>query len=134
MNHKVTKDTKLNSDILSKKIVGAAIEVHRHLGPGLLESAYEQALCYELSIRNIDFERQKQIPAIYKGINLDCGYRLDILVDGLVIVELKAVMQLDPLFEAQLLTYLKISQLWLGMLLNFNVPVMKYGIKRIVNG
>lgn len=134
MNHKVTKDTKKNSDILSKKIVGAAIEVHRHLGPGLLESAYEQALCYELSIRNIDFERQKQIPAIYKGINLDCGYRLDILVDGLVIVELKAVLQLDPLFEAQLLTYLKISQLWLGMLLNFNVPVMKYGIKRIVNG
>lgn len=134
MNHKVTKDTKKNSDILSKKIVGAAIEIHRHLGPGLLESAYEQALCYELSIRNIDFERQKQIPAIYKGINLDCGYRLDILVDGLVIVELKAVLQLDPLFEAQLLTYLKISQLWLGMLLNFNVPVMKYGIKRIVNG
>ena len=134
MNHKVTKDTKKKSDLLSKEIVGAAIEVHRHLGPGLLESAYEQALCYELSLRNIDFERQKHIPAVYKGVNLDCGYRTDILVDELVIVELKAVMRLDPLFEAQLLTYLKISQLWLGMLLNFNVPVMKHGVKRIVNG
>ena len=134
MNHKVTKDTKKKSDILSKKIVGAAIEVHRHLGPCLLESAYEQALCYELSQRNIDFERQKHIPAVYKGVNLDCGYRIDLLVDDLVIVELKSVIKLDPLFEAQLLTYLKISKLWLGMLLNFNVPIMKYGIKRIVNG
>ncbi len=134
MNHKVTKDTKKKSDLLSKEIIGAAIEVHRHLGPGLLESAYEQALCCELSLRNIYFERQKHLPADYKGINLDCGYRIDILVDDLVIVELKAVVKLDPLFEAQLLTYLKLSQLWLGMLLNFNVPVMKHGIKRIVNG
>jgi GxxExxY protein len=134
VNHKVTKDTKNKSDLLSKEIIGAAIEVHRHLGPGLLESAYEQALCCELSLRNINFERQKHLPAAYKGINLDCGYRIDILVDDLVIVELKAVVKLDPLFEAQLLTYLKISQLWLGMLLNFNVPVMKQGIKRIVNG
>ncbi len=134
MNHKVTKDTKKKSDLLSKKIIGAAIEVHRHLGPGLLESAYEQALCCELSLRNINIERQKHLPADYKGINLDCGYRIDILVDDLVIIELKAVAQLDPLFEAQLLTYLKLSQLWLGMLLNFNVSVMKHGIKRIVNG
>jgi GxxExxY protein len=134
LNHKVTKDTKNQSDLLSKEIVGAAIEVHRHLGPGLLESAYEQALCCELSLRNINFERQKHLPAAYKGINLDCGYRIDILVDNLVIVELKAVVKMDPLFEAQLLTYLKISRLWLGMLLNFNVPVMKQGIKRIVNG
>ena len=134
MNHKVTKDTKNKSNLLSKKIIGAAIEVHKHLGPGLLESAYEQALCCELSLRNIDFERQKHLPADYKGINLDCGYRIDLLVDDLVIVELKAVVKLDPLFEAQLLTYLKLSQLWLGMLLNFNVPVMKQGIKRIVNG
>ena len=134
MNHKVTKGTKKKSDLLSKEIVGAAIEVHRHLGPGLLESAYEQALCYELSVRKIDFERQKPIPAKYKDVNLDCGYRIDLLVDKLVILELKAVMKIDPLFEAQLLTYLKISNLWLGMLLNFNVPVMKHGIKRIVNG
>ena len=134
MNHKVTKDTKKKSDILSKKIVGAAIEVHRHLGPGLLESAYEQALCYELSQRNIGFERQKHIPALYKGVNLDCGYRIDLLIDDLVVVELKAVNKLDPLFEAQLLTYLKLTRLWLGILLNFNVPIMKYGVKRIVNG
>ncbi len=134
MNHKLTKDTKKKSDLLSKKFIGAAIEVHRHLGPGLLESAYEQAPCCELSLRNINIERQKHLPADYKGINLDCGYRIDILVDDLVIIELKAVAQLDPLFEAQLLTYLKLSQLWLGMLLNFNVSVMKHGIKRIVNG
>lgn len=134
MNHKGTKITKKKSDLLSKEIVGAAIEVHKHLGPGLLESAYEQALCCELSLRNIAFERQKHLPAAYKGFDLDCGYRIDILVDDLVIIELKAVEKLQPLYEAQLLTYLKISQLWLGMLLNFNVPVMKYGIKRIVNG
>ena len=114
--------------------MGAAIEVHKHLGPGLLESAYEQALCCELSLRDIRFERQKHLPAAYKGFDLDCGYRIDILVDRLVIVELKAVEKLQPLYEAQLLTYLKISQLWLGMLLNFNVPIMKHGIKRIVNG
>ncbi len=134
MNHKGTKITKKKSDLLTKEIVGAAIEVHKHLGPGLLESAYEQALCCELSLRNITFERQKHLPAACKGVDLDCGYRIDILVDDLVIIELKAVEKLQPLYEAQLLTYLKISQLWLGMLLNFNVPVMKYGIKRIVNG
>ena len=134
MNHKGTKITEKKSDLLSKEIVGAAIEVHKHLGPGLLESAYEQALCCELSLRNITFERQKYLPAAYKGFDLDCGYRIDILVDDLVIIELKAVEKLQPLYVAQLLTYLKISQLWLGMLLNFNVPGMKYGIKRIVNG
>ena len=134
MNHKVTEDTKKKSNLLSKKIIGAAIVVHKQLGPGLLESAYEQALCYELSLRNIDFERQKHLSADYKGINLDCGYRIDILVDDLVIVELKAVIKMDPLFKAQLLTYLKLSHLWLGMLPNFNVAIMKLGIKRIVNG
>ena len=134
MNHKVTEDTKKKSNLLSKKIIGAAIEVHKQLGPGLLESAYEQALCYELSLRNIDFESQKHLSADYKGINLDCGYRIDILVDDLVIVELKAVIKMDPLFKAQLLTYLKLSHLLLGMLLNFNVAIMKHGIKRIVNG
>ena len=134
MDHKGTKNTKNKSDTLSKAIMGAAIEVHRHLGPGLLESAYEQALCCELSLRDIRFERQKHLPAAYKGFDLDCGYRIDILADGLVIVELKAVEKLQPLYEAQLLTYLKISQLWLGMLLNFNVPIMKHGIMRIVNG
>lgn len=124
---------KERSDNLSGLIVSAAIEVHRHLGPGLLESAYEQALCYELSLRNIAFDRQKHIPVEYKGVKLDAGYRLDLLVEDLVIVELKAVEKMMPLFEAQVLTYLKTTRLWLGMLLNFNVSVMRDGIKRIVN-
>ena len=134
MDHKDTKDTKQLSNRLSQAIIGAAIEVHRNLGPGLLETVYEQAVCYELSSRKINFERQKILPVRYKDVNLDCSLRLDILVENLVIIELKAVEKIDPLFEAQLLTYLKISGLWLGMLLNFNVSVMKDGIRRIVNG
>ena len=133
MNHKDTRSTKERSNDLSKMIVEAAIEVHRLLGPGLLESAYEEALCHELNLRRIPFERQKSMPLSYKGIKLNCGYRLDLLVDGLVVVELKAVERMEPIFEAQLLTYLKLTDLWLGMLLNFNVPVMRRGIRRIVN-
>ena len=102
-------------DKLSKQIIGAAVEVHRHLGPGLLESAYEECLCYELSNRNINYERQKSLPLSYKDVQLDCGYRLDIVVAGLVILELKAVNQLEPIHEAQLLTYLKLSNLKLGL-------------------
>jgi len=132
MNHKGTKDTK-RSDELSNAIIGAAIEVHKCLGPGLLESAYEECLCRELSLQNVSFERQKNIPVIYKGISLDCGYRLDLLIEGLVVIELKAVERVDPIHRAQLLTYLKLSDLWLGMLINFNVPVLKEGIIRIVN-
>ena len=115
-------------------IVDAAIEVHRILGPGLLESAYEEALCHELNLRGMTFERQKAMPVTYKGVKLNCGYRLDLLVDGLVVVELKAVERMEPVFEAQLITYLKLTGLWLGLLLNFNVPVMKRGIRRIVYG
>lgn len=133
MNHKGTKSTKERSNDLSKMIVEAAIEVHRLLGPGLLESAYEEALCHELNLRRIPFERQKSMPLSYKGIKLNCGYRLDLLVDGLVVIELKAVERMEPIFEAQLLTYLKLTELWLGMLLNFNVLVMRRGIRRIVN-
>ena len=133
MNHKGTKDTKKRSDILSNQIIASAIEVHKTLGPGLLETVYEQALCYELSQKKIPFERQKGLPVAYKDVNLGCNFRLDILVDNLVIVELKAVERMEPLFDAQLLTYLKLSKLWLGLLLNFNVPIMKHGIKRIVN-
>ncbi len=133
MNHKGTKDTKKKSDVLSHQVIESAIEVHRTLGPGLLETAYERALCYELSQRAIPFERQKHLPVQYKNVKLDCRFRLDILVDDLVIVELKAVERMEPLFEAQLLTYLKLSGLWLGMLLNFNVPIMKNGIRRVVN-
>lgn len=121
-------------DKFSKEIIGAAIEVHRHLGPGLLESAYEECLCQELAIQGLTFERQKPIAVSYKGVNLDCGYRLDVVVEGLVILELKAVERIEPIHEAQLLTYLKLSDLRLGMLINFNVPILRNGIKRIVNG
>lgn len=131
-HHKDTKDTK-RSDELSNLIIGGAIEVHRVLGPGLLESAYEECLCQELSLKGISFERQKPLPVIYKGIHLDCGYRLDILVEKLVILELKAVEKIEPIHEAQLLTYLKLSGLWPGLLINFNVSVLRDGIKRVVN-
>ena len=120
-------------DKLSKEIIGASIEVHRNLGPGLLESAYEECLCRELFIRDLTFERQKPLPLSYKGVKLDCGYRLDIVVGGLVILELKAADRIEPIHEAQLLTYLKLTNLKLGILINFNVPILKDGIKRIVN-
>ena len=100
----------------------------------MLESAYEECLCRELSICGIAFERQKPLAVSYKGVKLNCGYRLDIVVGGLIILELKAVDQIEPIHEAQLLTYLKLSNLKLGMLINFNVPILKDGIKRIVNG
>jgi len=118
---------------LSSEIIGAAIEVHKNLGPGLLESVYEQCLCHELNIRELSFETQKPLPVIYKGIKLDCGYRLDIIVEGIIIIELKSCDRLEPIHTAQLLTYLKLSNLNLGLLLNFNVPVMKDGIVRVVN-
>ena len=123
-----------DEDTFSKEIIGAAIEVHRNLGPGLLESAYEECLCRELAICNLTFERQKSLVISYKEVKLDCGYRLDIVVGGLVILELKAVERIEPIHEAQLLTYLKLSGLKLGILINFNVPFLKDGIKRIVNG
>jgi GxxExxY protein len=118
---------------LSNEIIGAAIEVHRTLGPGLLESAYEECLCHELSVRGVLFERQKALPLSYKNVTLDCGYRLDIVAANLVILELKAVNELEPIHEAQVLTYLKLADLKLGLLINFNVPVLRSGIKRIVN-
>ncbi len=119
---------------LSNEIINAAIEVHKSLGPGLLESAYETCLCHELSLRNIPFDRQYPVPVTYKGVNLDAGYRLDILVDDLVIVEIKAIKKLEPIHEAQLLTYLRLTNKWLGLLINFNVPILKQGIKRKVLG
>ncbi len=118
---------------ISNQVIGAAIEVHRHLGPGLLESAYEKCLCHELKLRGLSFERQKDLPVCYKGSRLECGYRLDIIVEAVVILELKSVRKLEPIHEAQLLTYLKLSNLKLGLLLNFNVPLMRDGIQRIVN-
>lgn len=116
---------------ISGQVIGAAIEVHRQLGPGLLESAYEECLAYELELRHIPFERQKPLPLTYKGIHLDCGYRLDLLVGGLVVVELKAVKAFEPIHEAQILTYLRLTNCKLGLLLNFHSTLMKKGIKRI---
>lgn len=114
--------------------IGAAIEVHRALGPGLLESAYEECLCRELSLRKIPFERQRPLPLKYKGVSLDCGYRFDLLVSDQVVVEVKAVEKLLPIHEAQLLTYLRLGGWKVGLLLNFNVPVLKRGIRRLVLG
>ena len=122
----------MDEDALSHEIVGAAIEVHRYLGPGLLESAYEQCLAHELSQRGIAFELQKPVPVQYKGVKLDCGFRLDLLVGNLVVVEVKAVERLAPVHTAQVLTYLKLTGCKLGILLNFNEQRMADGIKRIV--
>ena len=118
---------------ISERIIGAAIEVHRILGPGLLESAYESCLMQELILKGLTAERQKVLPVYYKGINIDCGYRIDILVEDMVIVELKSIDHIQPIHEAQLLSYLKISGLKLGLLINFNVDMLIHGIKRIVN-
>ena len=119
---------------ISQAIIGAAIEVHRTLGPGLLESAYEQCLSHEFSLRNIPFERQKPLPVDYKGILLDCGYRLDFLVAGLVVVEVKAMECLLPIHQAQLLSYLKLGGWKLGLLVNFHTALLRDGIKRVVLG
>lgn len=119
---------------ITEAIIGAAIEVHRALGPGLLESAYEECLCYELDLRKISFERQQPLPVEYKGHLLDCGYRMDLLVNDKVVVEMKAVEKLLPIHEAQLLTYLKLGGWKVGLLINFNVPVLKEGICRMVLG
>lgn len=121
-------------DEISGQVIGAAIAVHRELGPGLLESAYEACLVHELRQRRVQVEQQIPQPVFYKGLQLECGYRLDLLVENQVIVELKAVETLLPIHEAQLLTYLKLRQLRLGLLINFNVPILKNGIKRILNG
>ncbi len=121
-------------DQLSNRIILSAIEVHRTLGPGLLESAYEECLCHEFSLNGLSFIRQAQIPVAYKGMSLECGYRLDLVVEDKVVLELKSVFKLEPIHDAQLLTYLRLSGYKLGLLLNFNVPLMRDGIKRIVNG
>lgn len=117
---------------ITEAIIGAAIEVHKVLGPGLLESTYELCLCRELSERNIGFQTQVALPVEYKGIRLEAGYRLDILVEQQVIVEIKCVDELLPVHQAQLLTYMKLSDYPLGLLVNFNVPVLKQGLKRMI--
>jgi GxxExxY protein len=120
-------------DPLTEAVIGAAIEVHRYLGPGLLESIYQRALCHELSLRGIHHIPQQRVPVSYKGVDLGDDLIMDILVDERLVVELKAVDRLEPIHEAQLLTYLKLSRQRLGLLINFNVRLLKDGLKRMVN-
>jgi GxxExxY protein len=120
-------------DALTERIIGAAIEVHKALGPGLLESAYEQCLAHEFALAHISFERQVPLPVRYKSMDLDCGYRLDFVVENTVVLELKATEVLHAIYDAQLLTYLRIGGWPVGLLINFNVPVLRKGIKRLVH-
>lgn len=117
---------------LTQKVIGAAIEVHKHLGPGLLESAYEACLCHELACMDIPFERQKPVAVHYKGKKLDCGYRMDLLVDSRLVVEAKSVQSIIPVHEAQLLTYLRLANVRLGLLINFNQRLLHHGIRRLI--
>jgi GxxExxY protein len=118
---------------LTDRIIGAAIEVHRHLGPGLLESAYEECLCYELSVMGLKFQRQVHLPVKYEEVLLDCAYKMDVIVEDTVILELKTVDDLLPIQKAQLLTYLKAADKRVGLLINFNVSILKNGLRRMVN-
>lgn len=115
---------------LTEIIIGCSIEVHKNLGPGLLESAYEECLFYELMKNGLKVERQKPIPVIYKEIKLDCGYRIDLLVENRIVVELKVVEEFNPVHEAQILTYMKFADKSIGLLINFNVTLLKNGLKR----
>jgi len=127
-----TPEAKARANELSKVIIGAAIDVHKELGPGLLESTYEHCLKFELQQRGLTVLYQLELPVIYKGIQIDCRYRIDLLVEDTVLIELKSVDKLDKIHDAQTLTYLKLSKRWLGLLVNFNVTLLKGGLKRIV--
>jgi GxxExxY protein len=120
-------------NVLTDQIIGCAIEVHRHLGPGLLEAVYEECLCYELSQLGLRFQRQVHLPLSYKGIKLDCGHKLDLVVEDSIVLEVKSIEDLTPVHQAQLLTYLKSSNKKVGLLINFNVQYLKNGLKRVVN-
>jgi GxxExxY protein len=128
-----TEDAERSSTYVTHEIVGAAIEVHRHLGAGLLESAYESCLCRELSFRDIEFDRQVPVPVRYRSVEVECGYRLDLVVERQVIVEVKAVSRVLPIHKAQVLTYLKLTGLRVALLINFNVEMIRLGIYRISN-
>jgi GxxExxY protein len=132
MHHRDTENTAMELNKITEQIFGAAVEVHRALGPGLLESAYEECPCHELRLRGVAFERHRPLPVESKRTKLDCGYRLDLLVAGAVVVEIKAVDSIMPIHEAQLLTYLKVGGWKLGLLINFTAPVLKDGIRRRV--
>lgn len=131
-NHRVTEPTEGERDPLTAKGIGCAIEVHRKLGPGLLESAYEQCLAHEIKLANLPCRVQVPMPIEYKGVKLDCQYKIDLLVDEFLVVELKAVEQLTGVHEAQLLTYMKLAEAHVGLLINFNVQLLKNGIHRFV--
>ncbi len=132
MNHEVHEGHEVKFDELSNRVIGCAIEVHRHLGPGLLESTYEQCLARELALAEIAFQAQAPLPVAYKGIKLDCGYRIDLLIERQLIIELKVVEKLLPINEAQILTYMKLANISTGLLINFNVELVKDGIRRFV--
>ena len=117
---------------LSHRVIGSAIEVHRHLGPGLLESTYQQCLARELHLSGIPFKLEYPLPVEYKGLHLDCGYRIDVLIEDAIILELKSVAQLKPIHEAQLLTYMKLTHIKQGFLINFNVEILKNGLKSFI--
>ena len=119
-------------DDLSNKVIGCALKVHKELGPGLLESTYEKCLCYELSKAGLRFEYQKELPVKYQEVDIDCGYRIDILVEGSLIIELKSVESLQRIHEAQIITYMKLSGIGLGLLINFNSVLLRDGIRRLV--
>ena len=123
---------RMEFDELSNRVIGCAIEVHRELGPGLLESTYEQCLAHELNLKGISFRLQHPLPVEYKAIRLDCGYRVDVMVEETLILELKSVEEIKAIHEAQLLTYMKLAGVKTGLLINFNVPKLKTGIKRYV--
>ena len=132
----ITEHTETRKELneLTEIVIGCAIEVHRSLGPGLLESTYEMCLCRELSLRNILCERQKPIPVIYKGVKLDCGYRADLIIDGRILVEIKSIEQTAAIHDAQLLSYLKLSGMKVGLLINFNVRMLTHGVRRKILG
>ena len=130
MKHEYAR--RIEFDELSNRVIGCALEVHRNLGPGLLESTYEQCLAYEFRMSELPFKLQHPLPVKYKGMKLDCGYRIDLLVDDSLILELKSVEKLLPNHQAQLLTYMKLSRISIGLLINFNVRFLKHGIKRMV--
>jgi len=124
----------LKGNQLTNEIIGSAIEVHRNLGPGLLESTYEECMAFELKERDLTVDRQLELPVLYKGNQLEQNYRIDLLVNNIVVIELKSVNKIEKIHDAQLLTYLKLANKRYGLLLNFNVPIMKQGIKRLLNG
>jgi GxxExxY protein len=133
MKRRDAEDAKGTHEAVSGTVIGSAIDVHRALGPGLLESAYLACLARELELRGVSFQAQVPVPLIYKGVHLHCGYRLDLLVENMLVVELKAVEQIHPIHFVQVLTYLRLTRHRLGLLINFNVPILRLGIRRIAN-